>query len=63
MVQDAMVLMRENTCGGQLEGVGIENLDFFGPKGHSLRSLPTRFSGPTPSNGSCNGLARINIMT
>jgi hypothetical protein len=46
-----------------------KNLDFFGHNWHSLRSLvfqgpkKSRFSGPTPSNGPCNGFARIKIIT
>jgi hypothetical protein len=30
---DLMILMGENPLLGQLEGVGPENLDFFGPNG------------------------------
>jgi hypothetical protein len=43
-------------------------LNFFGPKWHSLRSLPfqgpkkSRFSGPTPSNGPRNGCCRIKTI-
>jgi len=64
-----MLLMRENPLLGPLEGVGPENLDFFGPKLHSLGSLafegPKKswFSGPTPSNGSRNVFSRIKIIT
>ncbi len=29
--------------------------DFFGPKWHSLRPKKSRFSGPNPYNGPCNG--------
>jgi hypothetical protein len=52
-----MILMRENLLLGPLKGVGPENLDFSGPKWHSLCSLlfqgpkKSRFSGSTPSNG------------
>ena len=35
---DIMSFMRANRFRGPLEGVGPENLDFFGPKWHSLRS-------------------------
>ena len=38
-VLDLMILMWSHPLLGQLEGVGPENLDFFGPKWHSLRSL------------------------
>jgi hypothetical protein len=31
MAQDEMILMRENTFLEPLEGVGLENGDFFGP--------------------------------
>jgi hypothetical protein len=41
---DLMILTRANSLHGPLEVVGPENLDFFGPKWHSLRSLP--FQGP-----------------
>ncbi len=50
---------------GPLEGVGPENLDFFGPKWHSIRSWPFqgqkkfRFSGPNPSNGPRNGCSPL----
>ncbi len=30
MARDVMILMRENTIRGPLEGVGPENQDFFG---------------------------------
>jgi len=36
---DLMILMWSHPLLGPLEGVGPENLDFFGPKWHSLRSL------------------------
>jgi len=36
VVLDLMILMRANPLHGQLEGVGPENLDFFGPKWHML---------------------------
>jgi hypothetical protein len=39
-----MVLMHAASLLGALEGVGHENLNFFGPKWHSLRWLP--FQGP-----------------
>jgi hypothetical protein len=39
-----------------LEGVGPENLNTFGPKWHSLYSLPKKF----PSNGPQNGFAPQN---
>ncbi len=42
-----MVLRRATSLLGALEGVGPENLDFFGPKWHSLCSLP--FQGPKKS--------------
>ncbi len=32
-----MILMRPNTLLGPLEGVGLENLDFFGPNGLNIR--------------------------
>ncbi len=35
---DVMIFMQANPYLGRLEGVGGENLDFFGPKWHSLRS-------------------------
>jgi hypothetical protein len=56
-----MILMRANPFLRPLERGGPENLDFLGPKWHSLRSWPfqcpkkSRFSVPTPSNGSRNG--------
>jgi hypothetical protein len=37
---DLMILMWENPLLGPVEEVGPENLDFFGPKWHLLRSLP-----------------------
>ncbi len=46
---------------GPLDGVGPENLHFFGPKWHLLSLWPfqgpkkSQFSGTTPSNGSQNG--------
>jgi hypothetical protein len=52
-----------------IEGVDPESLVCFGLKWHSLRSLPfqgskkSQFSGPTPSNGPCNGFARCKIIT
>jgi hypothetical protein len=49
-----------------LEGVGPENLDFFGPKWHSLaRQGPKkyRFSGPTPSNAPGNDVALLKTIT
>ncbi len=39
-----MVLWRAIPLLGALEGVGPGNLDFFGPKWHSLRLL--QFQGP-----------------
>jgi hypothetical protein len=39
--------MGANPLLGLLEGVGPENLDFFGPKWHSHRSQP--FQGPKKS--------------
>jgi hypothetical protein len=42
---------------------------FLGPKWHSLCLLPFKgpksfdFQGPPPSNGPCNGFARIKIIT
>jgi hypothetical protein len=56
-----MVLRRANSLLGALEGVGPGNLDFFGPKCHSLRLLQfqspkkSRFSWSNPYNGHCNG--------
>ncbi len=55
-----MILMGANPLFGPLVGVGPENLDFFVPKWHSLRSLPFQgpkdsISGPTPFNGPRNG--------
>jgi hypothetical protein len=53
--------MLANPLQGPLEGVGPEILNFFGSKWHLLRLLPfqslkkSRFSGPTPSNCTCNG--------
>jgi hypothetical protein len=50
-----------NLLQGPLEGWSFENRDLYGPKWHLLRSMPfqatqkSRFSGPTPSNGPCNG--------
>jgi hypothetical protein len=51
------------------EGVGPESLDFFGPKWHSLRSLPfkgpkkSQLSGPTPSNSPQYGFPPIQMHT
>jgi hypothetical protein len=42
-----MILMRKNPLLRPLEGVGSENLDFFGPKWHSLCTLPLQ--GPKKS--------------
>ncbi len=56
-----MILMRANPLLGPFEGEGPENLDFIGPKWQSFCFLPfqdpkkSRFSGPTSSNGPCNG--------
>ncbi len=54
-----MVLRRPNLLLGALEGVGPGNIDFFGPKWHSLCLLQfqgpkkSRFSWPNPCNGYC----------
>jgi hypothetical protein len=46
-----------------------ENLDFFGPKWHSLCLMPfqgpkkSQFSGPASSNGPRNELAPIKIIS
>jgi hypothetical protein len=64
-----MILMGANSLLGPLDGLGLENLDFFGPKWHLLRSLPfqgpikSRFSRPSPSNGPSNEFAPIKIIT
>jgi hypothetical protein len=42
MALDLMILMRENPLLRPLKGVALEN-DFFGPKWHSLCSLPFHF--------------------
>jgi hypothetical protein len=55
MVRDVLILMRENTFRGQLEGVGPENGDLEAQK-------KSRCSGPTPSNGPSNGFSRIKII-
>jgi hypothetical protein len=63
-----MILIGENPLLGPLEGVVPENLDFFGPKWHLLRSWPfqgpkkSQFSGPTPSTGPRNGFSHIKII-
>ncbi len=50
-----LILMPANPLLGPLEGEGPENLDFFGPKWPSIRSLPfqspkkSQESGPTPA--------------
>jgi hypothetical protein len=52
---------------GALKGVGTENLNFFGPKWLNLLPFQdpkkSRFSGPTPSNGPCNGFACIKSLS
>jgi hypothetical protein len=59
MARDVMILTRENTFRGLLEGVGPENQDFFGPSNGNERSP---LEGPTPSNGPSNGFSRIKII-
>jgi hypothetical protein len=46
-----MVLRGETSLFGALEGVGPENLDFFGPK------------WPTPSNAPLNDVAPLETIT
>ncbi len=53
-------LMGANPLQGPWEGVGPENLDFFGP---NFRHEKSRFSGPTLSNGPCKGFALIKFIT
>jgi hypothetical protein len=63
-----MIVMREITFRGPLEGVGPENQDFFGPSNANepsecnLGPKKSRFSGPTPSNGPSNGFSRIKSI-
>ncbi len=47
---------------GALEGVGPENLDFFGPKWHERGPKKSRFSEPTPSNAPRNDVAPLKII-
>ncbi len=59
-----MVLRRANPLLVTLEGVGPENLDFFGPTGLSLRCSHFRakkvsIPGPTPSNAPRNDGTRF----
>jgi len=63
------VLMQANPLLGSLEVVGPENHEFLGPKWHLPKdSMPLQgqencqFSGPTPFNGTPNGLARIKTI-
>jgi hypothetical protein len=69
-----MALGLDNFDGGNpllrlLEGVGLENLNFLGPKWHLLCSLTfqgpkkSQYSGPIPSNGPQNGFGRIKIIS
>ncbi len=63
-----MVLRGETSLLGALEGVGPENLDFFGPKWHSLRSCRFRaqksldFQG-LPPNAPRNDVAPLKTIT
>jgi hypothetical protein len=57
-----MILMGENALLGQLEGVGHETQDFFGPCNGQRANDPdkSRFSGPNPfKHGPSNGFAPI----
>ncbi len=58
---DLMILTRANSLHGPLEVVGPENLDFFGPKLHSLRSLP--FQGPPLPVALVMDVSSIKIIT
>ncbi len=60
-----MVLRTATSLLGALEGVGPENLDFFGLKRHSLHSchFKSQFSGPTLSNAPRNDVARLKTIT
>jgi hypothetical protein len=69
---DSIILMLANPLLGPLEGEGggPKNLYFFGPKWHSLPSLPiqgpkeTRLSGPTPLQlAFVTNVAHIKIIT
>jgi hypothetical protein len=63
-----MILRAATSLLGALEGVGPKNLDFFGPKWHSLcsghfrGSKKSQFSGPTPSNATLNDVARLKTI-
>jgi hypothetical protein len=66
----SMVLKwRANLLLGALEGVGPGNLDFFGPKWHSLPCCNFRaqksldFHGPTLTMALVMGIARLKIIT
>jgi hypothetical protein len=57
MARYIMILRGATSLRGALEGVGSENLDFFGPRSCHLGPKKSRFSGPTPSNAPSNDVA------
>jgi hypothetical protein len=71
MARYVMILRGATSLRGALEGVGPENLDFFGPKWHERRAQmaraqgpkKSRFSGPTSSNAPRNDVAPLKIIT
>ncbi len=58
-----MVLRRENPLLEALEGVGPGNLDFFGPKWHSLCLKKSRLQGPPLPMPLVMDLARLKTIT
>jgi hypothetical protein len=57
MAQDVMILMHATSIIRQLEGVGYENLDLFGPKnGYEQNECHL---GPKKLNVPSNGFARM----